>query len=212
VVVARFAVQDQAEISTEGTTLRVSELSLRLESSDVALEVAKLLRAPALTGPDSDPLPQAEERLRDFLVAREEALGFLQSVRKDPRAALLAAQSMWPQGDTGDPYDAISSAFASRVTRSQQAARAFLDAVQMRIGYTTMQRLYALAYTVGASQDALFSGSDATLELAALQELGIPTTMEDLRLAKSSEKLMERAHPVLEALAQASAEPSQPLS
>ena len=53
----------------------------------------------------------------------------------------------------------------------------------------------------GAVQNALFeSDSDLAEEIAALQELGIDTTAQDLRMGSPSERIMHRAHPVLVSL------------
>lgn len=200
-VIARFRVESTAEVKLEGALLKVSDLALVLESPGAAGEVAELLARPAEERRRAKFLSEAESALGEFLGKREEAMSLLARVRKEPREALLSVRSMWPEDDAGEPIDAIFSGYTNTLTESLQSMRASLDESEKVLGSRLGGRLYALAYTVGAVQDALFkTDSDLAEELAALQELGVSMTAEDLRMEKPTERMLLRAHPALQSL------------
>jgi hypothetical protein len=197
VVVAKFHLEPNADVMVDGPLLRVSELSISLESPAVAQEVAELLRRPGREREASRRLSEAESPVSAFLEAREEALGLLSRMKVDPRGALLSAESMWTNDDT-EPLDAVYSAYSKRLSESLEKMTSSLSGTENSLGTGVADRLYALAYTLTAVQNALFAAdSDLVQELAALQELGIATTAQDLRMEKPTERLMLRAHEVL---------------
>lgn len=204
VVVARFRVEPEADVKSEGAVLKISELSLTLESPEAAGEVAGILRPPLKERQDLKQLAEAESLISKFLVTREEAVNLLLRTKTDPRSALLGDESVWASDDTTDPLDAVYSSYSARLTESFDQMSSFLEGAEGKLGSDTTERLYALTYTVGVVQNALFeAGSDLANEIAALQELGVTTTAEDLRMEKLVEPLMAKAHPALEAFATA---------
>ncbi len=207
-VIARFHLEPNAEVLVDGPLLKVSELSIALESPSIAGEVAELLRRPAREREAVRLLSEAESPISAFLETREEALSLFSLVKVDPRGALLSVESMWTTDDT-EPLDAVYAAYSTRVAESLEKMTSSLAETEKSLGSRVTERLYALTYTVGAVQNALFrADSDLVQELAALQELGIATTAQDLRMEKPTERLMLRAHQVLVAVATARPPPS----
>jgi len=203
-VVARFNLEPNVDVLVDGPLLRVAGLSITLESPGVAGEVADLLRRPTRESEAVRLVSEAESFVSGFLEVREEALNVLSRIRVDPRGALLDVQSMWTTDDT-EPLDAVYSKYSTLLAESLEKMTSSLAGRESVLGSGVTNRLYALAYTIGAVQNALFEGdSDLAQELAALQELGIATTAQDLRLVKPAERLMLRAHPGLVVLATAS--------
>jgi hypothetical protein len=201
-VIARFHLEPDADVLVDGPLLRVSELSVTLESSAMAGEAAEMLRRPARERESLRLLSEAESSVGGFLEAREEAMGFLSLMKADPREALVSAEGMWASDDTREPFDAVYSGYSVRLADSLEKMTSFLAGEEKNLGSGVTDRLYALACTIGGVQNALFEAdSDLAPELAALQELGISTTAEDLRMEKPTEKLIRRAHQVLESLA-----------
>jgi hypothetical protein len=146
---------------------------------------------------------EAESSVTGFLEVREQALNLLSRIRVDPRGAMFEVQSMWTTEDT-EPLDAVYSNYSVLLAKSLEKMTSSLATGETALGSGVTNRLYALAYAIGAVQNALFEGgSDLAQELAALQELGIATTIEDLRTAKLTERLMLRAHQELVVLATA---------
>lgn len=213
VLVARFKVEPHAEISADGKTLRVSELTLKLDSPRSAAEVVSLLERAPPPPPKTDPLSQAEAAVKSCIDAREDAMGFLSRARVDHRAALLGSASMWKQGDERNPFEAVVSEYSARVDAALDGAKAVVSGTEGALGGPAAERLCALACTVGAIQDALFEGgSDLAHEVQALKDLGVSVTVEELRMDKLSERIMPRAHPVLVALSAGIEPPSEPLA
>jgi hypothetical protein len=204
-VIARFRVEPNAEVKVDGPFLKVSELSITLESPDLAGEVAELLRRPGKQKEEVTLLNEAESSVGVFLEARGEAMGLLSLMKVDPRRAMVSVESTWT-ADDAEPVDAVYSAYSARLAESLEKMTTFLNEAEKNLGSGVTNRLYALAYTIGAVQNTLFEADpDLTQELAALQELGVATTAQDLKMDKSTERLMIRAHPTLEALAAARA-------
>lgn len=203
-VVARFRLEPDAEVSVDGRLLRVSELSITLESPALAGELADLLRRPAREREALRGLSDVEASLGGFLETRQEALNLLSRMRVDPRGALLSMESMWTADDT-EPLDAVYAGYSSRLSESLEKMKSSFASHEKSLGPALTERLFALAYSIGAVQNALFEGeSDVAPELATLQELGIATTAEDLKLEKPTERLLLRAHQALVALATSS--------
>jgi hypothetical protein len=201
-VVARFRVEPAAVITVEGPVLKVSELSMTLESPGVAAEIAELIKHPPMDQGAARLLSEAEFSVKGFLEARAQAMSLLSLMRSDPASALLSAEAMWSPDDPKDPVAAIYSRYSTQLAESLQKTTSFLTSIEPNLGPVVVDRFYALTYTIGVVQDALFEGSpDLGLELAALQELGISTTAQDLAGERLPERLMLQAHPALEALA-----------
>ena len=203
VVIARFRLEPNAEVLVDGPLLRVSGLSIALESPAVAGEVADLLRRPAREREALRGLSEVESFLGGFLGAREDALNLLSRMKVDPRGALLSVESMWTTDDT-EPLAAVYSNYSARLSESLERTKSSLASEEKNLGPALTETLFALANAIGAVQNALFEGgSDLTQELASLQELGIAATAQDLRLEKTTERLLTRAHQPLVALARA---------
>ena len=201
-VIARFRVEPTAEVKVEGAVLHASELSITLESEGLAQEVAGVLKRPVPDDGRTKALQDAEASVIGFLKEREEVLAFLSQMRVDPREAVLARRSMWAEEDAREPFEAIRSSYAKELTGSLETLKACLAAAEKALGPKVSGRLCALACNIAAAQDALLDAqSDLGPELAALQELGIAMTAEDLRLGEPTERLMLRAHTGLESLA-----------
>jgi|GEM_PF-6145152 len=199
-VIAKFRLEPNADVQVDGALLRVSELSVTLESPGAAGEVADLLRRPARELEAVKLVTDAEASVSGFLEAREEALNLLSRIKVDPRGALFAVDST-SAADVADPLDAVYSTLSSRLAESLEKTKSFLAGGEKSLGSAT-DRLCAIAYTVGAVQNALFEGdSDLAQELDALQELGIASTAQELRMERPTARLMLKAHPTLVALA-----------
>jgi hypothetical protein len=196
--IARFRIEPTAEVLVDGPLIRISELSVTLESPSRASEIATLLRRPARERETGRAVSEAESAVRQFLDEREVAMALLSKVKVNPREALIGVESMWPAEDTREPLEVVLSTLSGRLAVSLEKMTSSLDSAENKLGRGMVDRLYALAYVIGAVQDALFDGDpDMTRELAALQELGIAVTSQDLRMAAPSERIMQRAHPVL---------------
>ena len=207
-VIAKFHLEPNVEVIVDGPLLRVSGLSVTLESPAAAGEVAELLGRPAKELEAVRLVSEAETSMSRFLESREEALSTLSRIKADPRNALFAAGSTSTAADT-DPLDALYSTYSARLAESLENMKATLAGGEKSLGSGATDRLYAIAYTVGAVQNALFDGdSDLAQELAALQELGIATTAQELRMEKPTAQLIARAHPALVALATSRPRPS----
>jgi len=196
-VVARFRLEPNTEVLVDGPLLRVSELSVTLESPGIAAEVADVLRRPAREREAVRVLSEAESSVTEFLETREEALSLLSRMKVDPRGALLSVGSMWTADDK-EPLDAVYSGYSTRLSESLERMTSSLTSKEKSLGSGVTDRLFATAYAIGAVQNALFEeDSDMVQEMAALQELGISTTAQDLRMEKPAERLVLRAHHAL---------------
>lgn len=200
-VIARFRLEPNADVLADGALLKVSELSVTLETPGVAGEVADLLRRPARELEAARLVTEAEASVSAFLEAREDALNLLLRIKVDPRGALFGLDSTSTATDM-EPLDAFYSTFSARLTESLERMKASLAGGEKGMGSGATDRLYAIAYNIGGVQNALFEGdSDLVQEVAALQELGIATTAQELRMEKPTARLIVRAHPMLVALA-----------
>ncbi len=204
--VARFRFEPTTEVRVDGPLLKVSDLAITLESPEEAAEVAGLLRRPAREREASSVLSDSESAVRSFLESRGEAMAFLAKLKAEPREALLSAESSWPADYSGEPIDAVYSTYSSSLAVSLEKMTSSLADAEKSLGPGVTGRLYAVAYTIGAVQNSLFEGdSDLAQELAALQELGISSTAQELRAEDPTEKLLQRAHGSLSILANAPA-------
>ena len=199
VVVARFKVEANASVVADATVVRISELSMNLESPEAAAKVADILQRPARERDAQKLLSDTESVMTGFLETREEAMAVLARIKTDPRGALVSVQSMWTTGDK-EPAEAVYSAYSLKVAESHDKTKAAISTAERGLGPVVAERLYALAYAVGAVQDALFKAGSLAPEVAALQELGVATTAQDIRMEKPSSRIMARAHPVLVAM------------
>jgi len=206
--ITRFAVDPMAGVLVDGALLRFSELAVTLESPSKAAEVAELLRRPAREREAARLLSEAEKALLECMGTREEAMAFLSKMKAIPREALIGAESLWATGDTKEPLDAVYSSYSARLAVSLEKMTSSFWEYEKELGPAVLDRLYALAYTMGAVQDAVFEGdSDMVEELSALREMGVVTTAQEMRTGTSFEQLVQRAHPVLVGLATARARP-----
>ena len=202
--ITRLAVDPTADVIVDGPLLRFSELAVTLESPSKATEIAEILRRPAREREAARLLSEAEKALLDCVGTREEAMTFLSKMKVSPREALIGAESMWAAGDTKEPLEAVYSSYSARLAVSLERMTSSFVEYEKKLGPAVVDRLYALAYTMGAVQDALFEGdSDMVEELSALREMGVATTAKEMRTGTSFEQLIQRAHHVLLGLATA---------
>jgi hypothetical protein len=193
-------------VLVDGAALRVLDLTVTLESPERAGEVAEVLRRPGKKLEAVRRLSEVEALVREFLDSRDEALTFLSKMKTDPRATLLESKSMWTSDVGKEPLEEIRSKYSERVSESLGKMMSSLSAAEVKLGPKLVERIYALSYTIGAVQDALFEGKPSLEEeLVALQEVGVAATAEDLRLENPTKTLLERAHPVLVSIATAAA-------
>jgi hypothetical protein len=198
----RIKVDPTVEVLASGPLLRVSELTATLESPSKAWELAELLGRPAREREATRVLSEAAKALLDGVGTREEAVAFLSKVRSNPREALMSAQSLWAADDTSEPLEAVYSSYSARLAVSLEKMISSFSDSEKKLGPGVVDRLYALAYTIGAVQDARFEeDSDMVEELSALREMGVVTTAEELRTGAPFEQLIQRATPVLLGLA-----------
>jgi hypothetical protein len=201
----RFQTDPTAEVLVDGPMVRFSDFSVTLESPSKAAELADLLRRPAREREAVRLLSEAEKALLECVETRGEAMTFLSKMKVDPREALIGAQSLWAADDTKEPLEAVYSSHSARLAVSLEKMISSFGESEKKLGPGVVDRLYALAYTMGAVQDALFErDSDMVEELAALREMGVVTTAQDLRTRAPLEQLLQRAHPVLVGLSTAS--------
>ena len=194
-VVARFNLEPNVEVLMDGPILKVSELSITLESPAVAGEVADLLRRPPREREEVRLVSEAESSVRQFLEVRKEALNLLSRIRVDPRGTLLDVQSIWTTEDA-EPLDAVYSNYSTLLAESLEKMTSSLAAGEKTMGSGVTNRLYAIAYTLARFRMPSSRGVPTSpRELAALRELGIATTVQDLRIAKPAERLMLEAAP-----------------
>lgn len=200
-IIARFRVEPSASVLVDGPVLRVSELSITFDTPAAAQEVAELLRQPAKQREYLILLSEGEAAVKDVLKTKEEAVAFLAMMRTDPRRALVGSSSLWPEDDVREPFEAIQAAYSARVSDSLEKMKSSLATTEHHLGAAIAKKLYAVAYTIGAVQEANFRGDpDLTQEITALSALGIVVTVEELRAGISAEKLLQRAHPALVSL------------
>jgi hypothetical protein len=200
-VIARFRLQPNVEVTVDGPLLRVSELSVTLESPAIAGEVADLLRQPARELETVRLVSEAEASVGGFLDSREEALNLISRIKVDPRRTLFEVGPV-SAAAAADPLEAFYSSYSKRVEESLDKMKSSLAEGENVLGPAATERLYAVAYTIGAVQDAIFGGdSDLAQEAAALQELGIATTAQGIRTEQPLSRLLALAHPVLVSLA-----------
>jgi len=149
-VVARFRVEPNAEVAVDGALLRVSELSVTLESPGVAAEVTDLLRRPARELETLRLVSEAEASVSRFLEAREEALNQLSRIVVDPRTALFDLDSTWNPAEGKEPLDSVYSTCSARLAESLEVMKSSLAEGEKGLGAGATDRLYAIAFTVGA--------------------------------------------------------------
>jgi hypothetical protein len=200
--IVKFRVEPTARVMLEGSRLIVSELSISLDSAAKAAVLADILGRPAKELEIAQGLSEAESALQEFVVSREQAITFLSLMKVNPREAMLGAESLWAADDSNDPFDAVCSSYSARLADSLERLTSSLASAETKVGPVVTERIYALAYALGTVQNALLEGDfkqDQTL--AALQELGVAATAQDLQTEKATERLLLRAHPVLVSLA-----------
>jgi hypothetical protein len=152
-------------------------------------------------------LAEAESAVSKFLETREDAVKFLIRMTVNPRDALFSAGSMW-MDEAREPFDDVCAGYSAGLAQSLEKMMSSLATVEGKLGPCTTNRLYALAYTVGAVQNALLGNDpDLVQELSALKQMGISTTAQDLRAEGLTERLMARVHPFL---VEAASSPSAP--
>ncbi|HEV2389566.1 MAG TPA: hypothetical protein VGS04_02465, partial [Nitrososphaerales archaeon] len=124
-VIVRFRLEPNTEVLVDGALLRVSGLSVTLESPTSANGVADLLGRPARELEAERLVAERETLVTAFLQAREDALDLISRVKVDPRGALLAADST----STGDAESlgAIYSKRSARVVESFEKMRSSLS-------------------------------------------------------------------------------------
>jgi hypothetical protein len=200
--VVKFRVEPTAKVVVDGTRLIVSELSVSLDSAAKAAALADVLGRPARELETAQGLSEAESALQEFIVSREQAIAFLLLMKVNPREAMLGAESLWAAEDSGDPFDAACSSYSARLADALERLTSSLASAEKKAGPVVAERIYALAYALGTIQNALLRGDlKQDQELAALQELGVAATAQDLQTEKPTERLLLRAHPVLVSLA-----------
>jgi hypothetical protein len=201
VAVARFRPEPNAQVLVDGRLLRVAELSITLESPSAAAEVAHTLGRPAREREALRLLSEAESSVSGFLETRGQALEFISWLKVEPREAMFSARSMWTDVDT-DPLDTVYSSYSARLDESLGRMASSIAAAEKDVGPGATERLYALACTIGAVQEALMQeGSDLSEELAALKEFGITATADELRMPRAMASLVLMAHPGLAMMA-----------
>jgi hypothetical protein len=194
----RFQIDPTAEVLVDGPLVRISDLSATLESPSKAAELADLLRRPAREREAMRLLSEAEKALLECVETRDGAMALLSKMKVNPREALIGAQSLWAADDAKEPLEAVYSSLSARLAVSLEKMISSFGESEKELGPHVVDRLYVLAYTMGAVQDALFEGdSDMVEELSALREMGVVTTAQDLRTGAPLEQLIQRAHPVL---------------
>ena len=199
--VVRFRPELPVNVVVEGAQLRVSELSIALESPSKASELAELLRRPVRAQEAERSLGEVEASLREFLVSREETLAFLARLKTDPREVLVSAESLWAADDNRDSLDAVYSTYSAKLGESLDKMTLSLGVAETTLGPIVYERLCALAYLVGATQDATLEGEAGRGQvLAALKELGISADAEDFEKDKLTDRFLQQAHPALVAL------------
>jgi len=200
--IARFRFEPTTEVKVDGPLLKVSDLSITLESPAVAGEIAQLLRRPAREREASLAVTESESAVREFLESREKAMAFLAKLKTKPREALLSAEALWASDDPNGPLEAVYSSYSSHLAVSLEKMTSSLKDAERGLGRRATGRLYAVAFTIKAVQDSLLDGDpDMAHELAALQELGISVTLQELRRESLVDWLMQRAHPAIVGLA-----------
>jgi len=200
--IVRLRFEPTSDVLADGPLLRVSGLSMTLESPAKAGEVADILRGPARQKEAMQSLSEAEAAITEFVVSREHAMTFFSRMKVDPRGALLGEESLWAADDKNGPLDAIHATYSARLAVSFEKMASPLAGADKKLGPAVMGRVYALTYTLCAIQDALFDGDfKQDEELSALNELGLAATPQDLRAEKPTERLLLRALPILEGLA-----------
>lgn len=204
-VIARFHVEPNAEVKVEGAAMKISDLSITLESAANALEVEDLLKRPARVQNALKALATAEWSVGEFLEARDDVIGILLRLKTEPRKALLSVESLWTTDDA-TPVEAVQLALSKRVAESLDKMTAALAPMDVALGPRVVERLYAVAYAVGTVQNDLLS-DDSVLakDVVSLKELGVETTLGDLHMEGVGRRLLQLAHPGLEALTTASA-------
>ncbi len=200
-MVARFRADPDAELEADGAALKISDLSITLESPAVAMEIVELLGRPETNSEGLGQLARAESAVTGFLKTREEAMRFFAWAKVSPREALLSKESELPFDTTKDPLDVVYSSYSTRLSESLDRMNLSLGEAETLLGPKAVERLYALAYTIGQVQNSLFEGQpDLAKEVGCLAELGVVATAQDLRDEKLAEELMLRAHKGLEAM------------
>ncbi|MDA4115996.1 MAG: hypothetical protein OK442_05530 [Thaumarchaeota archaeon] len=204
IVIARFHLEPNTDVRVDGAVLNVSELSVTLESPAAAGEVADLLRRPARELEAARLVTEVEASVGVFLETREEALNLLSRIKVDPRGALFASAARSTDSNA-EPLDSVYSTYSARLAESLQKMKASLAGGEKGLGVGATDMMYAITYAIGQVQNALFEGdSDLVQELAALRELGIAMTAQELRTKRPTARLLVRAHPALVSLATSS--------
>ncbi|HUI01598.1 MAG TPA: hypothetical protein VLU99_03760 [Nitrososphaerales archaeon] len=201
VPVARFRPELPVNVMVNGSLLKVSELTISLESASQASEVAEFLKRPPRVQQAEQVLSIAEASVKEFLVSREQAVVFISRLKTDPRGALLGAESIWAADEKKEPIDAVYASYSLRLAEAINKMVASLGGAERQLGPAVFERMCALAYTVGMAQNAALTGAAGNEQLfAALQELGIAANAQDLGSEKMTERFLQRAHPALVAL------------
>ncbi len=196
--VVRFHPELPVSVRVDGVEVRISELSVSLETPQKAAEVAELLERPLRAQEAERSLSEVEANVKEFLGLRGQAVASLSELEADPRRVLVGTESLWT-GEVSDPVESYRSAQSEGLAAHFDRLTLSLAAAEGKLGPVVFERLCALACTLASAQDAALKGGGRLDQvLSALQELGVEATPEDL---DSVEVLLQRAHPSLAALA-----------
>lgn len=201
-VVARFRAEQEAAVDVDGASLKVGELSITLESPTVASEIAEVLNLPKKQREEQKRLlSEAEAMVTGFLLVRDHAVRALAKVKDNPRDGLIALMSEVNFDAKEEPLQEVYSTYSARLKESLEGVESYLKGARGQLGPRVIERLCALAFTIGLVQDAaLRPDSEVSDWLSALQELGVKANSEELASEGATQELIAKAHPALEGL------------
>ncbi len=157
-----------------------NDILIEMPEPREASKISELLSRPRkeAEGKSREALFKAEKAIRSFLETREVALGFLSSLRINPRRTMLDLSSVLEEKQIGDPVDEMTKLCSERLTEHSDELSTVLSEVEVVAGKDQANRLYAVTYFIGKLQDAYFEGKDPK-RLEVLKSFGLELGFND---------------------------------
>ncbi len=193
-----FAYDERTVVELGETDLRVGDFSLHSERGSTVLELASILRRPALEMADRNGklCDELFPLLREFVSARGAAFEALRTVRENPREAFVG---LWAQAPPKEEnvVGSILLGIYKPVEERKAALGVALQAKEKELGASKAQAIYAAVFLLSRLQDSIFSGEEAQAKEAyeLAEKMGFsqvirPSEWQQLKMGDVAAKLL----------------------
>ena len=148
--------KSSTKFEAQGSAVTLDEISFEVSSTESLNKIREMVTKPRKdeTERKEKLLEEADESVKDFLIARAAMLGELNDLLSNPRKSLL---SLW-DSDIAEDEDLLQlyhSKISSRVLDESSNMETKLTALKNDIEEDKIQKIYALVYGIGSVQKAI---------------------------------------------------------